>query len=203
MRDHRRDIVFDLGGVVVTWDPYALINRLSADPAVRSTVADGVLNHPDWVELDRGRLSREEAVERAVERTGLTREVVSGFLGQVPHALQPVPEMVDLLYRLKENGNRLFCLSNMHVEAMGHLERSYSFWEVFAGMVISCRVHLCKPEPAIYEHLLAEHGLDPSNATFIDDMKVNLVPAAHLGIDTILFRDPLQCERQLSSLGCI
>lgn len=196
-RRHGRNIVFDLGGVVVTWDPQSFVAGLFTDPYVRSAVVTGILAHPDWVSLDRGTLPLDEAVDRAVGRTGLTRAEVTRFLTGIPSILAPVPEMIDLLHRLRHEGNRLFCLSNMHIATIEHLHRSYTFWEIFSGMVISCRVHLCKPEPAIYAHLLREHKLDAEETVFIDDLEVNLLPARELGIRTIRFENPRQCEDEL------
>ncbi len=187
----------------MTWDPQALVAGLFADPAVRAAVLTGIMGHADWVSLDRGTLPVEEAVERAVKRTGLSRAPVAQFFTQLPHALVPIPEMIDLLYRLKKEGNRLFCLSNMHVAVIERLDRSYTFWEVFLGRVISCRTHLCKPEPAVYAYLLKEHGLDAGETVFIDDMEVNLTPAARLGIRTLRFEHPRQCEAELRAWGCI
>ena len=57
----------------------------------------------------------------------------------------------------------------MHVASIEHLEQAYTFWDVFTGVVISCRLHLCKPEPAIYACLLETYGLDGANTVFIDD----------------------------------
>ena len=67
--------------------------------------------------------------------------------------------------------------------------------------VISCRVGLCKPEPAIYAHLLKRYALAASETVFIDDLDVNLAAAATFGIKTIKFEDPPQCARALQALG--
>ena len=75
------------------------------------------------------------------------------------------------------------------------------FWDVFAGRVISCRVGLCKPEPAIYAHLLETYALDPRETVFIDDLDVNLATAAKFGIRTIRFEHPAQCAAALRRLG--
>jgi 2-haloacid dehalogenase len=91
----------------------------------------------------------------------------------------------------------------MHVASIEHLEKVYTFWEVFTGVVISCRLHLCKPDPAIYAYLLETHALDGEKTLFIDDTEVNLTAAAQFGIRTIRFESPAQCERELQALGCI
>lgn len=197
------NLVFDLGGVVVRWEPEAIIASVFADPQVRAVVRAGVFGHADWLELDRGTLPRQDAIRRATERTGLTAAEMDRLLRQVPPSLVTIPETVDLLYRLKARGYPLFCLSNMHHASIEHLEQAYSFWEVFSGAVISCRLQLCKPEPGIYAHLLETYGLEPADTVFIDDTEVNLAAAAALGIRTIRFENAAQCERELHALGVI
>ncbi len=197
------NIVFDIGRVIVRWEPAELIDELFADPAARATVHSAIVEHADWLALDRGTLPQQDAIARAAERTGLSEEDVAGFFQRVPPALVAIPETIDLLYRLKAKAHRLFCLSNMHAASIEHLEKVYRFWEVFEGMVISSRIHLIKPEPAIYAYLLEQHGLNGEETVFIDDAEVNLAPAAKLGIHTIQFESPAQCERQLKLLGCV
>jgi putative hydrolase of the HAD superfamily len=197
------NIVFDLGGVVVTWEPEVIIAKVFADPVMQARVRTQIIGHADWLALDRGTLPRQDAIVRAAKRTGLPDADVAELLRQVPPALVAIPGTVDLLYRLQAQGHTLFCLSNMHVASIDHLEKSYTFWEVFAGVVISCRLHLCKPEPAIYTYLLETYGLDGANTVFIDDTEVNLSAAAQFGIRTVKFESPVQCESRLQALGCI
>jgi putative hydrolase of the HAD superfamily len=197
------NIVFDLGGVVVKWEPEAIIATVFTDPRVQSLVHREVFGHDDWLALDRGTLSYQEAVLRAVRRTGLSGSDIVRLLRKVPPSLTPIPEVVSLLYRLKAQGHSLFCLSNMHLASIEHLERVYTFWEVFTGVVISSRLHLCKPEPAIYACLLETYAIEGAQTVFIDDMETNLNAAVQFGMQTIKFASPAQCERQLQALGCL
>ena len=197
------NVVFDLGGVIVTWKPEAIVATEFADPVVQAKVLAEIFGHADWIALDRGTLPWRDAVTRATQRTGLPEADVAHLLRQVPPALVAVPETVNLLYRLQARRHPLFCLSNMHIASIEYLEKAYSFWEVFTGAVISCRLQLCKPEPAIYAYLLETYRLDGVNTVFIDDVEANLIAAAQFGIRTIKFESPAQCERQLQALGCI
>jgi len=197
------NIVFDLGGVVVKWQPDAIVAKLIEDPRVRAVVRKEIIGHADWLELDRGTLLPEEAIARAARRTDLSKADVAKFLRQVPAELIVIPETVDLLYRLKARGHPLYCLSNMQFASIEHLEKTYDLWKVFTGTVISCRLNLCKPEPAIYEYLLKTYDLDAAVTVFIDDVEANLTVAAKLGMQTIKFETPTQCERELRRRGHI
>lgn len=197
------NIVFDLGGVVVEWEPDAIIARVFPDPAIQALARSEIIGHADWLALDRGTLTQQDAIARAAGRTGVPEAGVAELLRQVPPALVAIPGTVDLLYRLKARGHTMFCLSNIQAPSIEHLEKAYDFWEVFKGVVVSCRLHLCKPEPAIYSHLLRTYGLVGADTVFIDDTEANLTAAASFGMHTIRFENPAQCERRLQALGCI
>jgi putative hydrolase of the HAD superfamily len=197
------NLVFDLGGVVVRWDPDAIIAGVFSDPKIRAKVKAEVFGHADWLELDRGTLGRDEAIARAAKRSGVAPNEIKRLLHAVPPSLVVFPETVELLRRLKRKGYPLYCLSNMHFASIEYLEKNETFWEVFDGGVISCRLQLCKPEAGIYKHLLQTYGLDPAQTLFIDDVQVNLDAAAKLGMRSLRFENAAQCERELRALGLI
>jgi len=197
------NLIFDLGGVVVRWDPDAIIAGVFPDQGTRAKAKAGVFGHPDWLELDRGTLAREDAIRRAAQRTGIAQAEIAKLLVAVPPSLVPFPDTVELLHRLKARGYPLYFLSNMHVASIEHLERAYKFWEMFEGGAISCRLRLCKPEPGIYAHLLRAYGLKAGETLFMDDVDQNLHAAAALGIRTLRFENAAQCERELRALGLI
>ena len=197
------NLVFDLGGVVVRWDPDAIIAGVFSDPGIRSTVKADVFSHSDWLELDRGTLARDEVIARAAQRTGVAQGEMERLLHAVPPSLAVFPETVELLYRLKRKGYPLYCLSNMGFASIEYLEKTHTFWDAFDGAVISCRLQLCKPERAIYEHLLRTYALAAEDTLFIDDVQKNLDAAEKLGIRTLRFENAAQCERALRAFGLL
>ncbi len=197
------NVVFDLGGVLLTWDPSSLVADLFPDAESQRLVLAQVFQQPDWVDLDRGTLNPDEAIDRWTERTRLPRNDMARLMRRVPRSLVPIEETVALLPRLKRSGQRLYCLSNMHLASIDHLEQTYSFLDFFEGAVISARVHLVKPEPDIYRHLLDAFDLRPDETVFIDDMGDNCAAANEHGIRTIHFIDSEQCEGDLRALGCL
>lgn len=197
------NVIFDLAGVLVDYDQPALIAEVFGDPATCRTVRTEIVGHEDWLTLDRGTVTKEAVVTRAAQRTGLAIEDIERFFDRVSTAWTPVLGTVDLLGRLRARDHRLFCLSNMHPASWSYLERSCHFWDLFAGIAISCHLQLIKPEPAIYAHLLARYELNGPQTVFIDDRDVNLVAAAPFGIQTIKFETPEQCEIRLRALHCL
>ena len=142
-------------------------------------------------------------MRRASARTGISAGEIAELFDMVPHALKPIPDSIELLYRLKRQGQQLFYLSNMHSASIDYLEREYTFWDVFEGGIVSCHVHLIKPEPAIYSALLEQYALDSSGTIFIDDTEINLTAAAEFGIRTIHFHGARQCGEQLRMFGIV
>ena len=193
------DVIFDLGGVVVEWQPQAICAQAFADPAQQATALEHIIGHPDWLELDRGTLERDEAIRRATARTGWEPALVQAFFDGVPATLRLKPDTVDLMQRLHAGGHRLFCLSNMPHHSLAYLEQAYTFWDLFSARVISCQVGMCKPEPGIYAHLLRHGAIEPAQAVFIDDMQANVDAAAAFGIHPLRFENAAQCEAALTA----
>ncbi len=121
------NVVFDLGGVVFTWKPEEIIKSVFEDSKIQQKVKDEIFCHPDWVELDRGKLDKDLAIERASIRTGLSGSEIKKLMQRVPYSLIPISDTVNLIHSVKGNGNRVYVLSNMQVEFIDHIEQKYSF----------------------------------------------------------------------------
>lgn len=197
------NVVFDLGGVVVTWQPREIIRRVFQDSKSQELVHSEIFGHADWVELDRGTLDADRAIDRGAERTGLRRADIVRLFQEIPPSLTLIQETIDLIRTIKSTGNRLFVLSNMHFASIAYLEENHDFWDMFDGIVVSCRVRKVKPELEMYEHLLSAYQLEATDTVFIDDMHENLEAAAKAGIQTIRFLSPSQCRQDLVNLNFI
>lgn len=192
------NIVFDLGGVVFRWQPGEIITSVFEDEDTQDLVRKEIFEHSDWVELDRGTLDLESAVDRGAARTGLPTQDIARLLNAVPSFLTPIEQTIDLICRLSNTAHKLFVLSNMHRPSFAYLEQQHDIWGMFHGVVISSRIRTVKPEIQIYQYLLDKYQLRPAETIFIDDMPENLAAASSLGIQTIRFFDSTQCERALA-----
>ena len=145
------NIVFDLGGVVFYWRPDVIIQSVFDDAETQALVKAKIFGHTDWIRLDRGTLSADEAMDRGAVRTGLPRADIDRLFDAVPRSLAPVPGTIDLIRSVRGHGNKLFVLSNMGHASIEYLEHKHDIWDLFDGIVISCRIQKVKPEVQIYE----------------------------------------------------
>lgn len=202
MKDNRngniRNVIFDLGGVLLDWSPERLLAGFTADPQTRALYREAVLGHPDWLALDKGLLTEAEGIERFRARTGRPAAEVAGFMQAVRDFLQPIRPTVDLLQELADRGVPLYCLSNMSGPIFSHVRGRNKFFDRFQGIVVSGLLKMKKPEPEIYRYLLSRYGLQADTCVFIDDILANLESARGIGLQTILFQGAADCRQRLN-----
>jgi putative hydrolase of the HAD superfamily len=195
-----RNVIFDLGGVVLDWNPDAILEAFYDEIDTRAAMKRDMFQHPDWLLMDRGVYSEADVIARLVERTGRPSSELTGLFGAVRSSLQPKRDTVALIERLAQQQVPLYCLSNMPASTFAYLKDSHAFWPHFRGIVISGEVRMMKPEPEIFEYLLRRYELTPGNTVFIDDLEPNVQAAKALGIHTVWFRDAVQCQQELDGL---
>ena len=208
-RPQRMKVVFDLGGVLLRWQPHEFMPRLL--PALASTPEAAhtlvlqffQLFGGDWGEFDRGSLDVAPLAERIARRVGLTPAEARIVIDAVPDELVPIAGTVELLHALQARGHELFFLSNMPAPYAELLEARNDFFGMFRDGLFSSRVGCIKPEPAIFDRAVRTFGSGVDDTVFIDDVAKNLVPAAAVGWQGILFRDPPQCAAELRALGLL
>lgn len=193
-------IIFDLGRVVVSWDPVGIVRSVRGDHGAEQ-LAERLFNHPDWLEVDRGTLSLNTMARQAEHRTGLSAAENLAILQAVPASLVPDPAMLSLIESLHGAGHTLYALSNMGHASIDWLEQHQPFWRFFSGKVVSARVRMMKPEPDIYRYLLVSFDLQAEQCLFIDDSPANVTAAQALGIGGLVFTDAYSCRQQLVAQG--
>ena len=202
-----KHLVFDFGGVLFQWQPPRLLQRelphIATDLASAQALAAEFFQSytGDWAEFDRGTVAVPELVARIALRTGLTPAEVQRVVDGVPAELQPIPETVDLLRRLRAAGRGLHFLSNMPVPYARHLEDSHDFVGWFDSGVFSGRERLIKPEAEIFEFAAARFGQPPANLVFLDDHLPNVQAARTLGWQALHFSSAAQAEAELRERG--
>lgn len=194
-----RNVVFDLGGVLITWRPQEIIDAFYTDPELRAAVRRDAFQHPDWIEMDRGTVDEQTLGERFAARLGRPAAEMAALFDHVRASLKPIPATVELAERLHSRGLALYALSNISVPMFEHIER-YPLFRLFAGTVISGAIKMVKPERDIFEYLGQRFALDFAETVFIDDLPKNVEAARSVGLTALLFENAAQCERDLEPL---
>jgi 2-haloacid dehalogenase len=194
-------VVFDLGGVLIEWDPRYLYRTLFDDEAAMEAFLAEVTT-PEWnAAQDAGR-PWAEAVRSLADRHPEHRDLIEAYHQRWPETLGgPIEGSIEILDELRRiPGVRLFALSNWSAETFPIAEERYPFLAWFDGIVISGEVGAIKPDPRIFERLIERHDVDPSRAVFIDDSAANVAAAERLGFAGIRFEDPGSLRRELARL---
>ncbi len=192
-----KNVIFDVGGVLLDWNPGRILEGYYADAAERAAMRAAIFLHADWLELDRGTLSEPGLLQRVAVRAGRPVPELNNLFEVVRESLQLKADTVALLESLAARRVPLYCLSNMPPGVYAYLRQRFDFWQLFDGIVISGEIQLVKPERAIFEHLLDRYGLAAADTAFIDDHPANIAAAKALGLRAILFQDAQQCAAAL------
>lgn len=203
-----KHIVFDLGAVLLTWQPLELVRQhLPAqwhghDPAALSRE---LFHHADWLAFDQGLSSLDQTAQALGARTGIPVPAIMAMIhvDGVSQRLRPIAPTVQLLRslharRLAGEPLRLYYLSNMPSDYARRLEHDHDFFACFDGGVFSGDVKLLKPQHAIYQTLASRHALPGARTLFIDDHLPNVQAARDLGWHGVHFQAPEQLERELA-----
>ena len=196
-------LVFDLGGVLVDWDPRYLYRQLLDDPDEMASFLAEVTTAEWNAYQDAGR-PWAEAVELLVAEHPERRELIEAFHLRWPEMLAgAIPGTVDVLADLRAAGVRLIALSNWSAETFPVARERFDFLAWFEGIVISGDVGVNKPYRRIFEHLIEEFGIEPAAALFIDDSSANVDAATALGFQAIQFTDAMTLRGELERLGLL
>jgi putative hydrolase of the HAD superfamily len=192
-----RNVVFDVGGVLLSWNPPAVIAEHYPDPATQDVIRRQMFEHADWHEFDRGTLSYAAAVDHFARATGRSPEETRALIHATRESLQPIAGTIELVEDLAAAGMHLYLLSNMPVSTFEYLIQKHRFFAHFEHLIISGAVLMVKPEPAIYKHLVEKTGIVPGESVFIDDLLKNVIAARECGFHAIQFSDASDCRTQL------
>ncbi|MDP8905585.1 MAG: HAD family phosphatase [Chloroflexota bacterium] len=196
-----RAVVFDLGGVLIDWNPRHLYRKLIADGEQMEWFLANVTT-PEWNLLqDRGR-TLAEATDELVARHPEHEQLIRAYYERWPEMLAgPIDENVVTLAELRAAGVPLYALTNWSAETFRIGRRSFDFLDWFSGIVISGEERLAKPDEAIFRILLDRFQLRSAATTFIDDSLPNVEQARRLGIDGVHYTSPPQLRADLAARG--
>ena len=219
-----RNIVFDMGNVLIHWRPDLFLERAGIPEEDRTLLMRELFGSVEWIQMDRGVLPFEDGISAVCRRLperlwGGVRELtlnwrrdhllpVEGMAELIRELtlnwwrdhLLPVEGMAELIRELKQNGYGIYLLSNAKTdlpEYFGNIPGS----ECFDGRIVSADWKLLKPQPELYQVLLREYGLKAEECFFTDDLNINIEAAVLVGMSGAIFRGAEDLRRALTEAG--
>ena len=183
------NLILDIGNVICDWNPDGLVGLTFDNLADQQEALRVTVNTPDWLALDRGDMSVDEAIERAQARTHLDAQDIASVYNNLCVSLTALPESMNAMARARDKGVPMYILSNMQAHSWAYLEKTYECFSWCSGVVVSCEARLIKPDPAIYQHVCDKFSVTPQSCVFVDDMKENIDAAIDFGMQGVQLTD--------------
>ena len=197
-----RNILFDMGNVLIRFDRKLFLDRLEVSEADKDILLREVFANVEWAQMDRGTKTEETALEGMYKRLPQRLHGAAETLTlHWDEPLIPVDGMYELVEELKEKGYGIYLLSNASY-------RQHAYWpgiaasKFFDGTLISADVHAVKPQPEIYNLCLEKFGLKAEESFFIDDVGANVEGAVNCGLQgAVFFGDVARLRKELRMAG--
>jgi 2-haloacid dehalogenase len=193
-------VVFDLGGVLVDWDPRPAFHDVLPAEEVEPFLDE--IDFHDWNRgLDAGRPITEaeaEVEQRFPHRAGVIAAYRRNFRSTL---VGEVPGTADIVRELADADLQLLALTNWSAESFPHALEVFPVLALFEGIVVSGAERVAKPDPRIFQILIDRHDLVPGRTAFIDDVPANVAAAQSVGLHGVEFSDARTLRRQLAALG--
>jgi 2-haloacid dehalogenase len=198
-----RAVIFDIGGVLIDWNPRYLYSKLLQDEAaIKAFLAEIGFN--EWNRrLDGGGLWGPAIAELVARHPHHKALIEAAHLRW--HEMLPgdIPGTVAILERLSRQGVPLYAITNYSTEKWIETQARFPFFGHFRDIVVSGDEKMLKPDAAIFQLCLQRNGLEPEACVFIDDVPHNVAGAAAVGIDGILFETPEKLSADLTARGLL
>jgi 2-haloacid dehalogenase len=200
----RTTVVFDLGGVLIDWNPRHLYRKLFAGD-------DGAMEHflakictTEWnLQQDAGRTFADACTSLRSEHPSHAEMIDAWFARFDEMMAGPITGTVDVLAELRARDVPLYALSNWSAETFPFAQKRFEFLKWFRGILLSAEVRLVKPDLRIFQHFLQVFALDPAQVVYIDDLPRNIASADALGMHGILFTNSVELRNELVQLGLL
>ncbi len=193
-----KNIIFDIGNVIVRWAPLDAIAKVFPEHDPEEFFQR---IRPTWIDLNLGKLNINEAILIYQNQFMFPQKQLMQLMHEFTVSQTPIPGSRELLEKLKNLGIALYSITDNVKEIMEYHKTHSNFLHYFEGVVVSADVGVLKPDERIYRHLLEKFALEAAESLFIDDTMINVEGALALGIQAFQFKDTKSCEKSLLDLG--
>lgn len=194
-------IVFDIGNVLAHFGWKEYLQSCGYEEELLNRISAATVRNPMWNEWDRGCREAADLIEECCRQNPEIEGEIRVFFDNVFSLVQEYDYAPGLVKQLKDNGYKVYVLSNYSKYIFEHDREEFQFLQYVDGGVISYQLKHVKPEPEIYEALINTYGINPEQAVFIDDLPDNLEGAKPFGFHTICKQSYEQMLHELREKG--
>ena len=181
------NFIFDFGNVLVDFKPVEYLSRLFSDRLLIEKMNNVIFKSPEWLIMDQGLLTHNEALEIFCAREPEYRAEILLTINNAEDIVSRINGTIELLPKIKASGHGLYYLSNMQREIRDFLLENHEYIDMFDGGIFSCDINFIKPSPEIYRYLINKYNLIPGECVFFDDVEENVTAAEKEGMKGVLF----------------
>jgi 2-haloacid dehalogenase len=196
-------VVFDIGGVLLEWDPRAVYRELLPDEAAMERFLTEVCTLEWHAQHDLGTPFAQSCAALAAQHPDQAELIWAWGERSEDMITGEIAGTVRILAELQAAGVATYALTNMEAETYPLRRERFSFLQTFEGTVVSSHEGVIKPDPEIFRRLLDRYGLQAQTTLMIDDAPRNVAAAQQLGIDAVRFTSPTQLRDALVTRGLL
>ena len=191
-----KNVVFDMGGVLMDWDPVKISRALCPDPDDAALLAHAVFDSREWGWVDAGVIAPETVAWTAkLKLPERLHDLADVFALRWYAAFGPVHEMGELVRERQAAGYGVYLLSNPGVTFAEYRDRIPAI-DSMDGILVSCYERMVKPDEAIYQLFCERFGLEPASCLFVDDLLRNVVGAQRAGLQGYVYEGDVDALRR-------
>lgn len=179
-----KNIVFDIGNVILRFDIDDVLSRFTDDELDRKFILDNIINSPEWLKnslIDTGYVSRDDAISIVKDRTNHVKDdLIEKFWTTYNDFAEVDLRLLNIIGELRHDGYKVYLLSNINPYTYDFVNKSGLF-DLVDGYVLSYKEHMIKPYDSIYLNLVNRYSINPGESLFIDDNQNNIDTGNKLG----------------------
>lgn len=186
-----RNIIFDIGGVLLDYNPKTYLDKLNIEESKRKELNDIIFHNSKWKDCLNGFITNSELIEYLVKENKKYKDEIKQILSKenLKYMLPPKQEMIEYYKSLKQKGYKIYLCSNITEDTYNYIKDSFEIIQLADGGVFSCFENISKPNVEIYQKLIKKDKLDIEKSILIDDTKRNIISANDIGLNGILFNN--------------
>lgn len=186
-----RNIIFDIGGVLLDYNPKTYLDKLNIEEGKRNELNDIIFHNQKWKDCLNGFITNSELIEYLIKENLKYKNEIEQILSKnnLKYMLTPKQEMIEYYKTLKQKEYKIYLCSNITEDTYNYIKDSFEIIQVADGGVFSCFENISKPNVGIYQKLIEKYNLDVEKSILIDDTKRNIISANDIGLNGILFNN--------------